>query len=110
MRPGPYATRPGRIEGAGTHDKTGGLRLSKPATPYHSPNRSLINREFALDPARQEAIEPGVHPGRVVDMALDVLVPLAGALHAEARVVVPGPAVHLGVGDLGVELQADGRA
>jgi len=36
-----------------------------------------------------------------MDVALDVLMPFAGAFHAEARVGVAGPAVHLGVGDLG---------
>src|SRR5205823_4455297 len=34
----------------------------------------------------------------------------AGALHVETRIVVAGPAVHLGGGDLGMGLHADGRA
>src|SRR5262245_41464175 len=45
-----------------------------------------------------------------MDMALDVLGPRAGALHVEAGIAVAGPTVDLGVGDLGVELQADGGA
>src|SRR2546428_139256 len=65
----------------------------KTGQPYESPNGPLINREFRLDPASKEAVEPGANLGPVMDMAVDVLVPLAGAAHVEARGVVAGPPV-----------------
>src|SRR5215472_3383350 len=44
-----------------------------------------------------------------MEVAFDVLVVRACALDAEAQVIVAGPAVHLGIGDLGMELKGDGR-
>src|SRR4029078_7026920 len=63
-----------------------------------------------LGPAAEEAVEPGVHLRRVMEVAVDVLVPIARARHARRRVGGAGPAVHLGVVDLGMELEADAGA
>jgi len=85
----------------GTRNNSRAPRAYKGGSRYESAKKVLINREFGLDPAAQEAVQPGVHSRPVMDVALDVLMPFAGAFHAEARVGVAGPAVHLGVGDLG---------
>ena len=44
-----------------------------------------------------------------MEVAFDVLVARACALCAEAQVIVAGPVVHLGTGNLGMELHGDGR-
>ena len=44
-----------------------------------------------------------------MEVAFDVLVTRACTLDTEAQVIVAGPAVHLGVGNLGMELHGDGR-
>ena len=49
-----------------------------------------------------------MHLGRVMEVAFDVLVTRACAFHAEAQVTVASPAVHLGIGNLGMELYGDG--
>src|SRR5215510_12873036 len=42
------------------------------------------------------------------DVAVDVLLPRTGALQAEALGVVARPTMHLGIGDFGMKLHADG--
>src|SRR5262245_31241128 len=71
---------------------------------------SPINGELSGDPAAQETVEPSVHLGRVMEVAFDVLVARACALHAKAHGIVDVPAVELGVGNLGMELYGDERA
>src|SRR5215831_9686525 len=44
-----------------------------------------------------------------MEVAFDVLVTRACTLDTEAQVIVAGPAVHLGIGNLGTELHGDGR-
>ena len=50
-----------------------------------------------------------MHLGRVMEVAFDILVARACALDAEALLIVAGPAVDLGIGNLRMELKGDGR-
>src|SRR5262245_27434424 len=68
-----------------------------------------IDREVGPYPTVKEAVEPGVHPGPVHHVAGDMLAELLGAFQRQALRIVARPAVHLRVGDLGVELEAEGR-
>ena len=72
--------------------------------PYVAPNGSSAFVQRSRNAPSQVCTLEAVG-----DVAGDVLVALAGALDLQPRVVPAGPAVHLGEGDLGVELHTHGR-
>src|SRR5215218_724384 len=69
---------------------------------------SSINREVGSYPTVKEAVEPGMHPGAVHHVASDMIAALPSAFQRQALRIVAGPAVHLRVGDLRMELEAEG--
>ena len=86
MRPG-VVRNPATPRALGTRNTSQCLAPIKPGSRYETANRVLINREFRLGPAAEEAVEPGVHLGSVMDVALDVLVARAPVPQAGGKFV-----------------------
>ena len=63
--------------------------------------------EAARHPSPQELIEPRMDAGPMHQVIRLVIGPGAGAAHQEASRIAAGPAIDLGMHDLGMELHTD---